>query len=221
MFLANATMEEPIELPTAELEKFRKVLRLERGAPIAVLPGDGTIIRCRLEGRVAIPELRDQGAPEPAVKITIAQALPKGDRFETVLRMGTEIGVASFIAFPAERSVVRWDEKKRGERLRRFVAIVQEAAEQSFRAVLPPVTYLLSLNEVLKNPAAVVLSESETLSTSLAELPNKEVILVVGPEGGWSPAEIALIAGRGVTMGPHVMRTDTAGIAAASYLLLR
>lgn len=221
LFLEGASMAGPIDLPRSEVDKLRKVLRLERGAPIAVLPGDGTLIRCRFEGHQAIPEALEVPQTEPTLNVTIAQAFPKGDRMETVVRMGTEIGVSRFLLFPADRSVVRWDAAKLSDRVRRYEAIAREAAEQCFRTIVPKVEACRSLGEVLEDSDAVVLSELEGESKPLVGSPSGRIVIVVGPEGGWSPVEIELIGNRGVTLGPRVLRTDTAGIAAAAALLFR
>lgn len=221
LFLPGVSATSPIALPREELDKFKKVLRLERGTHIGILPNDGTLIRCQLEDHLAIPLEVETPDTEPLVHLSIAQALPKGDRFETVLRMGTEIGVSRFIAFPADRSVVRWDDRKLADRMRRFDHIVREAAEQSYRTRLPVVEYMHSLGAVLEDPSAIVLSEIDTVTSSLSELARQDAIFVVGPEGGWSPGELELIGDRGVTMGPLVLRTDTAGIAAAARWLIR
>lgn len=226
VFFEGANSDEPFELPQSELDKLRKVLRLGTGDPIAVLPNDGSIIRCRLRGRSAVPERVEWPKSESSIRLTLAQALPKGDRLETVLRMGTEIGIARFLLFPAERSVVRWDQDKLGAKLRRLATVVREAAEQSFRVKLPEIVAIGGLGEVLESePQAIVLSELESVRKTLVEAisdvgNDRNVCLVVGPEGGWTPKESALIGERGVTLGPRVLRTDTAGVAAAAVILL-
>lgn len=237
-FLPGATPDAPFELPQHELDKLRKVLRLQSGDPFAVLPDDGTLIVCRLEGREAIPERVERPDTEPKIHLTLAQALPKGDRLETVVRMGTEIGVSRFLVFPADRSVVRWEPSKLSAKLKRLEAIIRESAEQCYRARLPKIEALPSLKTLLeKKPNAIVLSEVEDETKTLqSAIPNPQsevpsgpstvnrppstVTLVIGPEGGWSPKELELIGGRGVTLGPLVLRTDTAGPAAAAVVLL-
>jgi 16S rRNA (uracil1498-N3)-methyltransferase len=221
VFLPGLDVEqESYELPKEEVEKFRKVLRLAEGDPIAVLPNDGSLIRCEFRARQAWPISKEFPATEPTLQLTLAQAFPKSDRLDTILRMGTELGVYRFLLFPAERSVVRWDAAKLADKSRRFQAILREAGEQSFRSVLPLIEFAPSLKAVLEGtPDAVVLSEVEGVSPRLA--PKGEAMtVVVGPEGGWAPRELALIGARGVTLGPLVLRTDTAGIAAAAALLL-
>src|SRR6185503_9284989 len=145
VFLPGADMTEPFELPPGEADKLRKVLRLSTGDPFAVLPDDGSLWVCHLDGKKAIPQKQEWPDTEPTVKLSLAQALPKGDRLETVLRMGTEIGVARFILFPAERSIVKWEAQKLETKLRRLRTIVRESAEQSFRCFLPTIEVYDSL----------------------------------------------------------------------------
>lgn len=227
VFLPGVAMSEPVNLPTEEADKLRKVLRLGTGDLVAVLPNDGSLWRCRLEGKSVIPELQEWPGTEPEIEIVLAQALPKADRLETVLRMGTEIGVRQFTLFSAERSVVRWEPGKLESKLVRLRSIIRESAEQSYRCILPQLAIATSLKEVLEaEPGAIVLSEVEGTGTSLLERAvhlleegAKRLTLVVGPEGGWAPRELSLIGTRGVTLGPLVLRTDTAGPAAAAAVL--
>lgn len=212
--------QDSYDLPREEVEKFRKVLRLEEGSQIAVLPNDGSLIRCAFRAKKAWPLSVEHPNTEPVTDVTLVQAFPKGDRLEIVLRMGTELGVKRFVLFPAERSVVRWDADKLDQKRRRFDAIVREAAEQSFRVRLPEIEFLPDLKAVLgRFPKAVVLSELESVTKGLP-VERNTVELVIGPEGGWAPRELELIGERGVTLGPLVLRTDTAGPAAAAIFLL-
>jgi 16S rRNA (uracil1498-N3)-methyltransferase len=219
VFIPGALPEGLIELPSSEVDKLRKVLRLNAGAQIAVLPNDGSIIRCEFLGRQAKPLEVDRPEVEAAISLTIAQALPKGDKLDEIVRACTEIGVAKFLVFPSERTIVQWDAKKTVDRLHRLHVIAREAAEVSFRTRLPVVEYLPSLKAVLEaHPDAQVLSEVEREDRVLK--PAKEMTLAVGPEGGWAKRELELIGDRGVTLGPRVLRVDHAGPAAAAILLL-
>lgn len=220
VFVPGASAEGAIELPQGEIDKLRKVLRLGAGAQIGVLPNDGSIIRCEFTGRDAMPIEVVRPDVEASMKLTIAQALPKGDKSDEIVRACTELGVSEFIFFPSERTIVQWDTKKTADRLHRLEIIAREAAEVSFRTKLPAVLYLPSLKEVLaKRPNAVVLSEVEDESKTLKSQP--EMTVVVGPEGGWSRRELEMIGDRGVTLGPRVLRVDHAGPAAAAILLLK
>lgn len=228
VFLPGVDLSEPVELPPAEADKLRKVLRLGTGDPIAVLPDDGSLWRCRLAGKTAVPEAQEWPETEPTIALTLVQALPKPDRLETVLRMGTELGVVRFLLFPAERTVARWEPGRLEAKLARLRSIVREAAEQSYRCRLPEIAMAASLKAALESTAGtIVLSETEETSARLFdralarfEAGEKEISLAIGPEGGWAPRERELIGDRGVTLGPRVLRTDTAGPAAAAIVLM-
>ena len=213
-------MEAPILLPPEELVKFTKVLRLADGDEVGILPNDGSLIRARLSGKHALPQEQVVLATETSKRLTLIQALPKGDKPESIVQMGTELGVSSFIFFPSDRSIVRWEPDKREQKLRRLSIVAREAAEQSYRGRVPVVTFLPSLEASFAAfPAALALSESEN---ELKRLPSDlmELALIVGPEGGWSPAELQLIGDRAITLGPRVLRTEHAGTAAAAVYLL-
>jgi len=220
LFVPGVTPEEPFELPKDEVTKLRHVLRLSSGAQIAVLPNDGTVIRCELRGHSAVPLEVFQPSTEPSLRLTLAQALPKGDKLDEIVRACTEIGVARFVLFPSERTVVRWEEKKLQDRLNRLATIAREAAEVSFRTILPTFVVAKDTADVLRSyPDALVLSEVEGLMPALRRQ-GEAMTIVVGPEGGWSPRELTAIGDRGVTLGPRVLRVDHAGAAAAAVLLL-
>ncbi|MEA2554588.1 MAG: rRNA (uracil1498-N3)-methyltransferase [Fimbriimonadaceae bacterium] len=220
MFVPGADPAGPIDLPSEEVDKLRKVLRLSPGAIIGVLPNDGSIIRCEFQNRVAVPIDVHRPEVEAKLQLTIAQALPKGEKLDEIVRACTEIGVAHFTLFPSERTVVKWDDKKVADRLRRLQIIAREASELSFRTRIPTFAWAKGLKEVLEGePEAVVLSEVEGVSRGL-ERSSERMTVVVGPEGGWAPREVAMIADRGVTLGPRVLRVDHAAPAAAAILLL-
>ncbi len=220
LFLPGATADEPFELPPAEIDKLRKVLRLPAGAEIAILPGDGSIIRCEFKGSEAFPQEVLRPNTEPKLRLTLAQALPKGDKLDDIVKACTGIGVARFVLFPSERTIVQWDQKKLEGRLRRFTTIAREEAEVSFRTQVPKFETAQDLREVLSRyPHAAVLSEVEGLAPKL-EAVGDEMTIVVGPEGGWSQKELDQIGNRGVTLGPRVLRVEHAGPAAAAVLLL-
>lgn len=220
VFVPGADPTSEIELPQEELDKLRKVLRLSPGAEIAVLPNDGSIVRCRLLGRSADPIEIHRPDVESPTRLTVCQALPKGDKLDEIVRACTEIGAAKFVLFPSDRSVVRWEAAKLQGKLRRLEAIAREACEVSFRTRLPEFEVAENLAGVLAaDPCAVVLSEVEGEPKLLPNAVGR-VSIVVGPEGGWSPKELAQIGSRGVSLGPRVLRVDHAAAAAAAILLL-
>jgi 16S rRNA (uracil1498-N3)-methyltransferase len=221
LFIPGATMDQPFEIPKAEFSKLHDVLRLRSGAQVGIMPNDGTFWVCELDGRLAVPLACHVVSTEPQLVLTVAQGLPKGDKLDDVLRTCTEIGVSHFIVFPSDRSVVRWDTSKFEEKRRRLEAVVREAAETSFRMLIPMVSFATSLEAVLRVESEfAVLSELESEAQKLSQIGDKMTV-VVGPEGGWSPREVQQIGTKGVTLGPRVLRTEHAGAAAAAVLLLR
>ncbi len=222
VFVPGASSVDEIQLPKDEIEKFRRVLRLSAGDFIAVLPNNGTVIRCEFTGRAARPLDVLRPEVEPSLSLTLAQALPKGDKLDEIVRACASIGVCEFVLFPSDRSVVRWDAAKAASRLQRLGTIAQEACEVSFRTRLPSLRLVSGLSEVLSEfPDAFVMSEAEGLTRRLPSVVGDRAAIVVGPEGGWSPSEMSKIGDRGFTLGPRILRVDHAGPATAALLLLR
>jgi 16S rRNA (uracil1498-N3)-methyltransferase len=220
IFIPGMEMGSPFEIPKPEFDKLHNVLRLRSGAEIGVMPDDGSFWVCRLDGRVAVPVEQHHPGTEPEIYITIAQALPKGDKLDEIIRSCTEIGVCRFVLFSADRSVVKWDAKKLDDKMRRLHALAREASETAFRMRIPIIEYRSNLADVLsKETAILALSELETVTQSLyAE--SRNVCLVVGPEGGWSPREVEMLQPHARTLGPRVLRTEHAGFAGAAKLLI-
>jgi 16S rRNA (uracil1498-N3)-methyltransferase len=209
---------EVIELPKEERRKFHDVLRLGKGDEVVLMPGDGRAIRCVLDGVAAEPISTIWPNTESPRRVTLALGLPKPDSMEAAVRMAAEMGVCRVILFPCERSVVRWNEAKWESRIVRMAAIAREACEVAFRPLLPAIERRKSLADVLKEPGCQVLSEYESVGEPLRA--QMESCLVIGPEGGWSQREAAQIGAFARTLGPRVMRVDTAAAAATAIALL-
>lgn len=219
-FLPGANPEAPIPLPSAEYEKFHRVLRLSAGDEVAILPDDGTLIRARYEGKTVQPLCVERPETELTVQMCIAQALPKGDKLDEIIRSCTALGAQSFILFGSDRSVVRWDEGKIEARIKRLETIAKEACEVSFRTRLPKIKLAPNLGAVLEQENVVVLSESESASKPLTAFRGDDVTLCIGPEGGWAPKERELFGSREVTLGPRVLRVEHAAAAGLAALVI-
>ncbi len=218
-FVPGVDMSGMVDLPKEEVEKLRKVLRLNDGDHIAVLPNDGSVWECIFENKQAIPVRQFFPKTEPDVQVTIAQALPKGDKLDEIIRACTEIGVTHFALFRAERSVVQWDEKKRADRLRRLEVIARESCEVSFRTILPTFSFHSNLTAVLQAyPDCIALSEVE--GAQVTGTARQKWAIAVGPEGGWAPRELEMIGDRGFSLGPRVLRVDHAASSASAMILL-
>jgi 16S rRNA (uracil1498-N3)-methyltransferase len=166
-------------------------------------------------------------APDP--RLVVVQALAKGDRGELAVQAMTEAGVDVVVPWAASRSVVQW-RGERGERAReRWVATAREAAKQSGRSWLPtisPAAGTAAVAERLRSAAAgLVLDTAGAVPLSTVDLPAAgEIVVVVGPEGGIAPDELATFTAAGalaVRLGPTVLRTSTAGVAALAVLATR
>ncbi len=176
---------------------------------------------------VLVTEVVTEPRPEPW--LVVVQALPKGDRGETAVETMTEVGVDEVVPWAASRCVTRWREGRGDKALTRWRATAAAAAKQSRRARFPVVAELATTAAVaqrLAGAAAAVLLH-EDASTPLASFgppADGEVVVVVGPEGGLSPEELAAFEAAGAAayrLGPTVLRTSTAGTAALAVLLAR
>jgi 16S rRNA (uracil1498-N3)-methyltransferase len=165
---------------------------------------------------------------EPRTRVTVAQSLPKGDKLEWILQKGTEIGAVRFLPFTSERTVVKIEEKKSEKKRERWQRIVKEAAEQAHRGRIPEVSSPISwdglLEEIRQVEAAYIAYEKggDVLSRRLEQDAPASVLLIVGPEGGFSDREVreAMEAGAvPVTLGPRILRTETAPLVALSCIL--
>ena len=238
VFLADraALESDVVVLSGAEGRHAAAVRRLRPGERADVADGAGLVAECVVAGvpgggagglELTVRTRRQVPYPDPA--ITVVQAIPKGDRGELAVEEMTEVGVDRIVPWAAARSVPVW-QGARGERsLAKWRMTAREAAKQSRRAWLPEVTGPATLSDIADRVSAaargVVLEADAPLKLSALPLPEKgELVLVVGPEGGITPAERAALAEAGAVearLGPTVLRTSTAGAAAAAVLLAR
>lgn len=206
------------------------VRRIRKGEVVLVSDGIGNAIKgpvltSDVNGLVVeVAEvLRDPARP---VRFTVVQALAKGDRSELALEMLTELGVDEIVPWQASRSVVRWAPDRVERALGRWRAIVREATKQSRRFRVPRVSPPLTTAELalrIAEPAlTLVLHEDADSWPQAADLPAEgEVMIIVGPEGGLTPEELAVFAeagGRPKLIADAVLRTSTAGVVALAQL---
>jgi 16S rRNA (uracil1498-N3)-methyltransferase len=209
------------------------VRRLRPGERADLGDGAGTlaeaVVRCVGKDSVTLDIRAVHAVPPPQPRLAVAQALPKGDRGELAVELMTEVGVDEVIPWAAERSITRWQAERGAKALARWRSTAREAAKQSRRAWLPEITALAATATVAKRASAaaraIVLEADAPARLHEVPLPETgEVLLLVGPEGGISPAERAALLESGAVearLGPTVLRTSTAGAAAAVVLLSR
>lgn len=239
---AFALDEKSATLAAEETRHLRDVLRLESGDEIFVFDGAGREFHCSVQTikrdsteLLVIAEVEPARAESP-LNLTLAIALLKGEKFDLVIQKATELGVKRIVPLDTERADVRLrDNDGVVKRVARWRRIALEAAKQTGRASVPEIDAPLRLTSLLvpavvdgENPAIVTgLMFSERGGKSLAEATNSfsgcsnRIIAVVGPEGGWTDAEIELADEAGweiVTMGGRTLRAETAGITVVALL---
>jgi 16S rRNA (uracil1498-N3)-methyltransferase len=209
------------------------VRRLRTGERADVSDGAGTLATCVVEsvGLDSVDLLVQSvtPVPPPSPAITVVQALPKGDRGELAVEMMTEVGADTIVAWQSSRSVARWQGARGEKSLEKWRRTAREAAKQSRRAWIPPVTGPAGLDDVRQlvsgAACAILLEAAATVPLSRLALPaSGSIVLIVGPEGGIAPDERAVLGAAGALearLGPTVLRTSTAAAAAAAVLLTR
>ena len=217
------------------VHQIRDVLRMRPGDDIVLLDNSGwahraelvTIDRDVVRGRV-IEKWKLE--TEPQTRITLYQGLLKGQKFEWVLQKGTEIGVVAFVPVLAARCMIGTVDDVSDARVERWERIIVEAAEQAGRAALPQLANAMLFANACEQAGRAGLAlipwegeRSRGLREALQNVPKSKAIgLFIGPEGGFADEEIAIAQDRGVvpvSLGPRILRAETAGLAAASAIL--
>lgn len=235
MFLAapNDLAGATIRLSGSEGRHAAAVRRLGAGERADVTDGSGSVAECVVTAAGAdwleLEVLQRRRVEPPGLRLVVVQALAKGDRSELAVELMTEIGVDEIVPWAAARSVVQWRGVRGARSLERWRSTAREAAKQSRRAWLPVVAESASTDAVAERVGAaalgVVLHGDAPTPLRALNLPSAgELVVVVGPEGGIPEDELAVLAAAGAIacrLGPTVLRTSTAGVAAASVLLTR
>lgn len=217
-------------LPEQAGEHVARVLRLERGHPLILFNGDGheydaalaSLAKRAVTAEVAGIRAVDRETP---LQLTLAQSIARGEKMDWILQKATELGVAQIVPIVTERTEVKLDEERAERRLAHWHSVVAGACEQSGRNRLPMIDPPQRLDRWLGalDSGALRLALLPGGESMLRKLPPIEngAILVVGPEGGLSDNDASMLthAGfRGLRLGPRILRTETAGIAALAAL---
>ncbi len=223
-----------VKLTPEQARHLGTVLRLKPGEEIEVFDGKGARFRAWLEdspgldaAALRIAEPLPEG-PARAVDVVLVQALAKGEKMELVVQKATELGAARIIPLASERTVVRLDAERAGSRAARFRRVAEEAARQCGRSDVPRIdepsgwdaVFALLRDEPLRR--GLLLDPEEPLRLGEAARGARRVLLAVGPEGGFSPDERERARANGLLpagLGPLVLRTETAGLAALAVVL--
>jgi 16S rRNA (uracil1498-N3)-methyltransferase len=230
VFLADDLSADRVRLTGAEGRHAAGAKRLRPGELVELVDGRGTRARCAVleVGRDEVLLEVEHRAVEPPQEpaLTVVQALPKGERGELAVELMTEVGVDAVVPWAAARCVVQWKGERGAKALARWRSTAREAAKQARRSRLPDVPELATTRAVLaliaEADVALVLHEAASAPLTGLDLPRQgRMVLVVGPEGGLTDDEIAALTGAGaraVRLGPTVLRTSSAGAAAAAVV---
>lgn len=230
VFLADDVSGDRIVLGGAEGHHAARVRRVRVGEQVDVVDGRGTRAVCSVTGvgrdtvDLAVLTRTNEQARTP--RLVLVQALAKGDRGELAVELATEVGVDEVVPWAAARCVVTWDGDRGGKAHERWRSTAREAAKQSRRAWVPDIRDLHSTTQLGERMATadltLVLHEAAERPLAGVAVPaDGEVLLVVGPEGGITDEELALLTAAGarpVRLGSSVLRTSTAGAAAVAVV---
>jgi 16S rRNA (uracil1498-N3)-methyltransferase len=231
--LAGAVPGSTVEVTGDEAHHAVAVRRLTVGERVVLTDGAGTSVTGEIASTgkrvfsVLVASRRVVEQAEPC--FTVVQALAKGDRGELAVEMLTEIGTDVIVPWAAARSIAVWRGDRAAKSLAKWRSTAREAAKQARRSWFPEVTEQATTDQVValltRADLAVVLHEDASLPLAALEVPNTgSIVVVVGPEGGLTPEELATFEAAGlraVRLGDERLRTSTAGLAAVASLLSR
>lgn len=221
-----------LALPVATARHAVRVLRLAVGQPVTLFNGDGRDYPgtlARVDGHAARVRLHasHEVASEPPWPLTLVQCLAKGDKMDLVVQKATELGTTRIVPVLSERSEIRLDAARADKRHRHWQAIAASACEQCGRARLPVIEPPQPLARSLEHfgpDSALRLALMPGARKRIRDLamPDDGAIVVIGPEGGLGERDITALTSAGfsgLTLGPRILRTETAGLAALAAIL--
>ncbi|RYZ71098.1 MAG: 16S rRNA (uracil(1498)-N(3))-methyltransferase [Lysobacteraceae bacterium] len=223
-----------LALPDSAAAHLVRVLRLREGDDCVLFNGDGHDYAARIatagKREVKVEVLSRLAVDnESPLHITLVQGIARGEKMDLILQKATELGVAGFVPVLAERTEVKLDAERTLKRMAHWRSVIESACEQSGRARVPalaePAT-LVAVPGVLRADALKLTLDpgGEHSLPGLAAPASAAVAIAIGPEGGWSPRDREALRGAGFSglrLGPRVLRTETAGLAAIAALQSR
>jgi len=228
--LAGAAVGSGLVLDGPEGRHGATVRRIGVGEEVLLADGAGSLAEAVVEtvgaGELHLRLRAILQEPQPDSRFVLVQALAKGDRDEQAIEAATELGVDEVVPWQAARSIVIWRGERAARSLRKWESVVLAATKQSRRARVPKVGHPANLAAVIRRvesaALALVLHEEAERPLAGIELPVAgDVVLIVGPEGGIAPDELSAFVAAGavaVRLGPHVLRSSSAGPAALAVL---
>lgn len=221
----------------SDVNHIANVLRMKPGEELLIsVKGDWDYL-CKIvdieTDRVNLKVLESMEQRELPVKITLLQGIPKSDKLEMIIQKAVELGVSEIIPVKTKRVVVKIDEKKVDTKVNRWNAIAESAAKQSKRSIIPKVYEPMSIDnalEIVKDFGVKLIpyenadgiDKTRKILDSMDK--TKNIAVFIGPEGGFEVAEVEMIKNSGfevITLGKRILRTETAGLALLSNIMIR
>ena len=233
-FVPPGTVQGGFLTLSGENAAHARVLRLKNGDSVTVCDGSGTDYVCTVSNAAPgcislVVDASGASRSEPDVQCSVFMAFSKSDKFEHVIQKATELGAVKIVAFPSARCVSRPDKASLGKKLERWQRIAVSAAGQCGRGVIPEVltadSYEQALSWAAQSGLALFPYENEkalSLRAALSGGSAASVSVVTGPEGGFTPEEVALAQEKGLricTLGPRILRCETAPLCALTCVL--
>ena len=233
-FFIPQPFAEEMQIIGADAHHISNVLRMRVGQHIQIVSSDRVTALMEIKALTtdaAFVRLvkRIEQVNEPSVRIILAQGLAKGEKMDFIIQKAVEVGVNTIVPVAMEHSVVKLDKNKVEKKVERWQKIAEEAAKQSKRDIVPKVTSVMDLDEVLHSFASstkLMAYEGETnlgLKKALSAIQEmEEILLIIGPEGGIAGKELKAAELAGVqtfSLGNRILRTETAGLVSATAIL--
>lgn len=233
-FFIKSPLSAEITISGDDVRHIGRVLRMHSGDKCIVVSSDGhsaiAVINELNNDMIKLTlETMLEEDKEPPIEVVLAQGLPKSDKMDYIVQKAVELGVTQIVPMAAQRSVVQYNSEKKVARVERWQKIAAEAAKQCGRSIIPRVSGIQSLEEILgnfqDNVEIIMLYEGQTKVRlrEVLKISNADMfVLIIGPEGGLTADEVAFASQRGariVTMGPRILRTETAAVAALTAVM--
>ena len=229
-----------IRITGSDVNHIKNVLRIRQGEEMLVSDGTGRDYLCQAEEiagqevTVRILETEEEGRELPS-RIWLFQGLPKSDKMEFIIQKAVELGAAGIVPVSTRNTVVKLDPKKEETKVKRWQAIAESAAKQSKRSLVPRVSGIMTLKEAFDyvesqgfSVRLIPYEHEAGMDGTKTELdaagPGQDIAVFIGPEGGFDEREIELALSKGVrpiSLGRRILRTETAGLALLSVLMMR
>ena len=228
-----------IRITGSDVNHIKNVLRIRQGEEMLVSDGTGRDYLCQaeeiagLEVTVRILETEEEVRELPS-RIWLFQGLPKSDKMEFIIQKAVELGAAGIVPVSTRNTVVKLDPKKEEAKVKRWQAIAESAAKQSKRSLVPRVSGIMTLKEAFDyvesqgfSVRLIPYEHEAGMDGTKTELdaagPGQDIAVFIGPEGGFDEREIELALSKGVrpiSLGRRILRTETAGLALLSVLMM-